>query len=275
MYIPKNVLKPANNSAGAGSPKDPNITIIRTKDIAVWPMRDSNKVNIVGSYVMKAGTKPFTLYMTPSSIKAGFESDGEEDAITNKQKVEGTFPGQELEIDEYVQNNVSEPVIIFLGSCADAYMKVYGTKCAPMSLKPGGTDEQGKSHRTLVFEQYAKAPFVPGHYTGTIPTANYTPVANVTAIVVTDANVDGLTFKLPVQATAAAIGFGAITLPADTIVTIIGSGGATPATLSTGLADKKAILKGGAAWVGLDNAVINLRVFNDGTNIYLIEVNRG
>lgn len=275
MYIPKNVLKPENNSAGAGSPKDPNITIIRVQDIAVWPMRDPKKVNMVGSFVTKPGTKPFTCYLTPSSIKANSEPEGEEDSITYKHKVEGTSPGQELDLSELAQNFTSVPCIVFLGSCADAYMKVYGTKCAPMNLKAGSVDEAGKTHHNLVFEQFAKAPYVPGHYTGTIPAANYTPLANATAIAVTPSNVDGLSYKLPVQATVAAIGFGTIIEPSGTVITLIGSGGANPATLSTGITDKKAILKGGAVWVALDNAAIHLEVFNDGASTYLIEQSRG
>jgi hypothetical protein len=274
MYPFTNVAKPQNNSAGASAPKEPNVTIIPVSYIQSWPARDSGKVNHVGSFVLKTGKIPFTVYMTPSKIKASFTSEGDEDAITFKQTFEGEHPGNELEIAEFVQNFTSTPCIIIYGSCADAFQKVIGTKCAPVQLKPELMDDNDKRHHTLKFEQFAKSPYVPGHYTGSVPTAVYTPVASATAINIAPANADGVVFKLPSQSTTSAIAFASITYPSGTIVTLIGGGGTAPATLSTGITDKKAILKDGSSWIGLDGAVINLEVFNDGTNTYLVEKSR-
>lgn len=273
-YNFKNIPKSDNNSAGASAPKDPNVTIIPVSYIQTWPDRDSGKVNHVGSFVMKAGMIPFSIYMSPSKIKATFESEGDEDAITFKQMFEGEHPGNELEIAEFVQNFSGVPCIIVYGSCVDQFKKVIGTKCAPVQLKPSLLDDNDKRHHTLKFEQFAKSPYVPGHYTGAIPAAVLTALPNVTDVKAVITNVDGLVFKLPATTAVSAIAFGTVNIPSGTVITLVGSGGAVPATLANGVANKSAILKNGTSWVALDGATINLRVFSAGTNTYFIEESR-
>jgi hypothetical protein len=273
MYLAKNVVKPTGKSPGAAAPKDPNVTIIKTKDILYWPARNSKGILIEGSYVMKPGTAPVTVYMTSSKIKAPYESDGDEDSVSVKHKFEGEHPGNELEINEFVQNWMGEPCIIIHGSCSDSFRKVAGTKCAPLQLKPSGQDDNDGRKHMLVFEQFAKTSFLPAHYTGAMPGAEPFGVALSTAVAVNATN--GNLYKLPSLAVTASIAFSEIGLVHGDIITLIGGGGAGAATLVTGVTDKKAILKEGTTWVGLEGAVINLQVFNNGALTFLIELSRG
>lgn len=273
MYLNVNVLKPTGKSAGAAAPKDPNVTIIAVKDIQTWPIRDSKGVLIVGSFILKPGAKAISVYMTSSKIKAPYESDGDEDSISVKHKFEGEHPGNELEINEFVSNWMGEPCIIIHGSCSDNYRKVAGTKCAPLQLKPAGQDDNDGRKHMLVFEQFAKTAWLPGHFTGTIPTSDPFVVPLVTAVAVNAGN--GNQYKLPSLAVTASIAFSEVTLNHGDVISLIGGGGANPATLATGVTDKKAILKDGTTWVGLENAVINLQVFQNGALTFLVELSRG
>jgi hypothetical protein len=271
-YIRTNVAKPAN-SAGAGSPKKPNVTIIAVADIATYPARDDKGVLIAGNFVLNTGAQAISLYMTPSKIKAGYEPEGDEDGQTFKHKFEGPHPGDSLAINEYVQNNSGEPCIIIVENCADASKRVYGTKCAPMHLKPSGTDENENRNHMLVFEQYAKRNLVPAHYTGAIPTVAPFTVVSSTALALSPAN--GYVYQLPSLAVTASIAIATNTLEHGDIVTLIGGGGVAPATLTSGVVNMSALLVASAAWTGLAGAVINLKVFKAGSVTLFIEQSRG
>lgn len=270
MYIALNVPK---SSSGAAAPKDPNVTFIATKDILVWPQRDSKKVLMVGSFTLKPNPKMASVYLTSSKTKAAYESDGDEDAVSIKSKFEGEHPGDQLAINEFIANWLGEPCIIIHGSCQDEFRKVVGTKCAPVQLKPSGQDDNDARKHMLVFEQFAKTEWLPGHYLGELPTITPYAVPLVTAIAVNSTN--GAQYKLPSLAVTATITFSELSLNHGDIITLIGGGGAGPATLATGVTDKKAILKDGTNWVALENAVINLQVFNNGAITYLVELSRG
>lgn len=272
MYIPVSVGKPQGMSPGAAAPKEPNTVIVKAEDILVWPMRDSKGVKTIGSFVMKPGTKMIEIYMTPSKTKATYESEGEEDTMTIKQKFEGEHPGNELEIEEFIANWTGVNAIVIYGSCSDNYRKVIGTKCAPVQLKPSSQDDNDARKKMLVFEQYAKSKFVPGHYTGTLSlAAPFAPPA--AAFSVTPAN--GNQYQLPALAVTAAVSFTAMTLEAGQIISLIGGGGAGPATLAQGTAgDVEVLLMAGSTWTALNNSVIHLQVFDAGDDKYLIEQSR-
>ena len=272
MYQRVNVLKPLGKSPGAAAPKEPNVTVVAVDDIATWPMRNGSGVLHTGNFVMKPGAKMYQVYMTPSKIKAGFESDGDEDAVSFKQKFEAESPGNELELAEFVQNWTGVNAIVIYGSCSDSFKKVIGTKCAPVQLKPSLTDDNDSRKHMLVFEQMAKSGFVPGHYTGTLSFADPFAVVSSTAVPVN--STIGQIYQLPSLAVTAAIAFSEISLNHGDVITLIGGGGVAPATLATGVTDKKAILKDGTTWVGLAGATINLEVFVNGALTLLIEKSR-
>jgi len=272
MYQRTNVVKPLGKSPGAAAPKEPNVTIVAVDDIMTWPARDGNGVNHTGNFVMNTGAKMIQLYMTPSKIKAGFESDGDEDAISFKHKFEGEHPGNELAIAEFVQNWTGVNAIIIYGSCTDSFKKVIGTKCAPVQLKPSLKDDNDSRMHTLVFEQFAKSGYVPGHYTGSLSFGSPFNVVSSTAVAFSPAN--GFVYQLPSLAVTASIAVATSTLAHGDIVTLIGGGGVAPATLASGVTDKSALLISGTTWVGLAGATINLKVFIAGGITLFQEISR-
>ena len=271
-YIRTNVAKPAN-SAGGGSPKNPNVTIIAVSDVATWPARDDKGVLISGNFVMNTGAKAISVYMTPTKIKAGYEPEGDEDSQTFKHKFEGLHPGDSLAINELVQNYSGEPCIIIVGSCDDADKRIYGTKCAPMYLKPSATDENDNRNHTLMFEQYAKRNLLPAHYTGAIPTVAPFTVVSSPAVALNPAN--GYVYQLPSLEVTASIAFATSTLDHGDVFTLIGGGGGAPATLASGVLARSALLVSGSTWTGLAGATINLKVFKASAVTLFIEQSRG
>lgn len=272
MYVRQNVVKPLGKSPGAAAAKEPNVVVIATDDILTWPMRDSKGVKHVGNFVMKPNAKMIEVYMTPSKLKASYGSEGDEDAVSFAQKFEGEHPGNELEINEFVQNWTGVNCVVIYGSCSDAFRKVMGTKCAPMQLKPSLQDDNDGRKTMLVFEQAAKSGFVPGHYTGALSFAEPFAIADAGNILATAAN--GNMYKVPSLDVTVPIVFSEVSLAHGAIITLVGGGGSNPATLATGTADLSAILKDGTTWVALESSVINLQVFVAGDNTYLLELSR-
>lgn len=277
MYVLKSVPQPQNTSAGAPTPKDSNVTIFDANDVLAWPTPDAGGVNLLGNYVLKPGAKMHKLYMTPSKQAASFESDGDEDAVGITQKFEGSFPGDSVEIREFVKNNLGRNLIIAYGTCRDTNKTVCGTKCSPMKLKPTFTSNGDGTMHTLVFEQYMKTDQVPYNYTGSTSFAEAFAVADKN-ISLLEAN--GSSYQLPAFADelGTALDVAALDLAHGAVVSLIGGGGAFPAVLSsgvqTGAPAVNVILKEDTDWTALQNATISLEVFVAGATTYLIERSR-
>lgn len=273
MYIKQNVFKPAGVSPGSAAAKEPNITIIDVDDIVLFPPSDNNGVKLVGNFGLKLGAKMYQFYSTKSKTSAPYESDGDEDSINISQSFDAQHPGNELEIKEFIQNWLGKNVIILHGTCQEAWREVMGTPCAPLQLMPSKQDNNDGRFHVLKFKAFAKTALLPKHYEGSLLLDSPFEVVSSTAVPLNATN--GAFYKLPSLAVTAAIAFSEINLEHGKVIQLIGGGGAGPATLSTGVTDKKAILKDGTTWVGLEGAVINLQVFNNGAITFLVELSRG
>jgi hypothetical protein len=260
-------------ASGAAAAKNPNVLVIAVKDILTWPARNSKKVLMEGAFTLRPNAKMAEIYTTPSKTKAPYESDGDEDAISIKQKFEAEHPGSQLEINEFIADWLGEPCIIVHGSCQDPFKKVVGTACAPVQLKPAGQDDNDGRKHMLVFEQFAKTEWLPGHYTGPLPSVDPFTVVSSTAVALSPAN--GYAYQLPSLAVTASIAINTNTLEHGDVFTLIGGGGVAPATLASGVTDKSALLVSGSVWTGLAGAVIHLKVFKAGAVTLFTEISRG
>ncbi|MBO2546096.1 hypothetical protein J0871_16895 [Salegentibacter sp. BDJ18] len=272
----KSVPKPARRSAGAPSPKEPNLTAIRSSDILAWPAIGLGGVVMNGNFVLKEGFKMLQIYLTPSKQAGTGESEGDEDAVGITQRYEGSHPGNGVEIREFVQGALGEDWILISGTCRDNNKTVYGTKCSAMKLQPGYSDNNEGTMWNLVFEQYQRTDQVPYNYTGTL-SFDEPVLVDPTAINLTVAN----RFRYQLEGSEVvdtAVEFASNELDHGQIVSLIGGGGAEPAVLSNGagLAEPniEVILAEGSDWVALKNATISLEVFKAGATTYLIEKTR-
>ena len=275
MYVLKSVPQPTNTSSGAPTPKESNVTIFDANDVLAWPAPDANGVNLLGNYVMKPGAKMHKLYMTPSKQAASFESDGDEDAVGITQKFEGSFPGDSVEIREFVKNNLGRNLIIVYGTCRDTNKTVCGTKCSPMKLQPTFMSNGDATAHTLVFQQYMKTDQVPYNYTGSLEFAEAYAVVD-TDLPLLEAN--GTSYQLPATEVASVVDVASLDLAHGAVVSVIGGGGASPAVLSGGASVTTpavtVLLKDNSDWTALLNATITLEVFVADATTYLIERSR-
>lgn len=268
-----NITQIKKTASGSAAAKNPNVLVIAVKDILTWPARNSKKVLMEGAFTLKPNAKIAEVYMTSSKTKAPYESDGDEDAISLKQKFEGEHPGSQLEINEFIADWLGEPCIVIHVSCQDAFKKVVGTACAPVQLKPAGQDDNDGRKHMLVFEQFAKTEWLPGHFTGPLPSVDPFAVVSSTAVALNATN--GYAYQLPSLAVTAAIAIATNTLEHGDVITLIGGGGVAPATLASGVTDKSALLVSGSTWTGLAGAVIHLKVFKAGAITLFTEISRG
>lgn len=172
----------------AGSPiaKDPNIILINVKDIAVdtagkptgFPTKDASGVKTTSNITLKSGAKAMALYATRSTIKRFDTSDGAEDAMGFVQNVEFETPGDLLEANEFIQNNLNEDFLILTTECSDATgTRLHGTPCNPMKIKFEQQDDNEGKKMTFKFASVQRSQFKMAHYAGTIPTIADYPTA--------------------------------------------------------------------------------------------------
>lgn len=270
--IRKSVPKPPGGS-GTAKPKKGLLTVIYADDVLSEPARDSKGVKMVGNFVLSAGAKMETLYATPSTQKFTQEIDGDEDMEGFVKKLEAIHPADDLEINEFVQNNVGVPVIIIFGEgCGSAAGRVLGSVCNPMKLKGSAANDNEGRKNTLMYEQSVKDDKVAGFYYGEITLSSNFIAADVD-LELTVAN--GVVQQLPSLATTDAITATSIDFTNGTIVSLIGGGGVAPATLDSGVQGAvTVILLNDTQWVALDKAVINLEVIEAGATTYLLERSR-
>jgi len=272
-YLRKSVPKPVSGS-GAPTNKQGLMTLIYADEVLSEPGRDANGVKMLGNYVMKPGAKMLQLYATPSTQKMNITIEGDEDLEGFINKLEAMHPGTQLEISEFVANSLGTGFILMAGAnCGNISNRAFGSICNPMKFTGEMMDDNEGAKTNLVFAQSIRDGKIPGFYEG-----SYSFAENVA----TDETLDllvatGTAYQLPSFDPTAEITVASIDLEAGTIVSLIGGGGANPATLDTGVPTASVatiLLKDGTQWVALEDAVINLEVFSDGTDTYLKEVSR-
>lgn len=264
-----NAPRPGGISPGSAKTGKGIVRIALAEDIIAIPGRDEKGIKMLGNVSFKSGRHWHEVYLTPSKQDRSWESEGEVDAISILQKFVGEHPGDELESMEFVQQWLGKDVIIATEFCDGSPARLYGSLCAPLQLKPTFTGNNEKTGTTMTFESEAKTNMLPGYYYGDFLEGAPFAVADNEALALSPEN--GTQYKLAVDADADTIAVASNTLEHGTIVSLIGSGGASPATLDAGAS---VLLKNGTTWTALENSVINLMVYKGGSSTYLIEQSR-
>ena len=268
----KSVPRPV---AGAGSPKgkNGNVTVVYVDDLLAFPPVNADGVLLIGTIILKPSSKMEKIYMTDASQKVSHKYDGDPDAGGLTKMFEGTHPGDELEINEFIQNNLEVPVILIYDlDCNTGKRKVVGLPCNPMYLKPEFEDAEGGVKHTLVYEQRRRDRHVSKFYEGELILADNYTSPSLDLALETD---NGFVYQLPVSNATASITIDTLDIVNRKVVSLVGSGGTTPATLTGGVSGPvTVILSDGTPWVALKDAVIHLEVFDAGSVIYLKELSR-
>lgn len=147
-----NARKP-KNSAGLPTAKRGELYLIHRQDIASMPAIDPKGVLCTGDIHLKPGRRVHILYLTPSTQKRNTSSEGDADSRGFKKKVTGNFPGDDLEIHQFIANNINEAFVIVMNSYDQVYQRMYGTKDNPLYFTGEFKDENDSKGYELTFEQ--------------------------------------------------------------------------------------------------------------------------
>lgn len=143
-YTPVSILKTGANP-GRPQGKDPNILIVRTKDIDQFPARDANGVSSAadstGNLTIKAGANAIAIYATPSTIKRYDTIEGDPDAKGWLQNLEFNHPGDELAFEEWKENNVNENLVALSFRRGFTSVKLHGTIEEPLQFTTEEKDD--------------------------------------------------------------------------------------------------------------------------------------
>lgn len=270
----KSVAKPA---PGAGAPKgkNANATVVWVEDIEFFPPTNEYGVLLLGNIALKSGARMERIYMTDSTQKASHKYEGDPDAGGLMKVYEGSHPGDEIEINEFIQNSLEEPFIIITDvDCDSGMRKVYGLKCNPLYLKPEFVSDNTGIKHTLMFEQRLRDRHVAKFYQGELSFAENFEIVDPTATQLTVAN--GFVYEVPANTAGDVLAITAMTIPHKKVVTLVGKGGTDPVVFNAAVFASIAtvILDNGTPWIATKGAVLNLEVFDAGTVIYLKEVSR-
>ena len=268
----KVINKQAGPSPGGAQPKGRFITVMKLDDLAAMPVPNAKGVLREGLFQMNQGTEPLSLYNTQSFQNLGFETDGDEDAANVPKTFTVRYPGDTLEIREFVQENQDVDVIVMFGGCNKARKTVIGTECSPMKMRANLVSDNETTHYELTFSNMNNDSNVPGFYDGPEPVAEFYEASTV-ALELLQAN--GPLVKMPSSETGESISVADIDHDHGSFISLVGGGGLDPAVVEEGTATGATfILKDGTSFIGLEGARLTLEVFVAGSTTYLIERSR-
>lgn len=255
MYTKVDVLKPGDNKGVGGDKKD-KLIIFDWDDVLTMPQRDSKGIVITGNIVFKPNTYQTKLYVTQSTIKAGADSEGDPDAKGITQTVEGSHPGDSVEIREFRANWMNKNIGIIIEKCGTQRKNLYGTPCAPLQMVFKAEDDKDKNNTTFTFKSIQKGPDV-ADYQGTFTFD--APIATVPAATET---INVAAGEGRYQLTSGVAGCRIMGLTGGVeggVYTLVGSGGAHPPDISTD--EGEIILEHGINWVALEGSEITIRAY--------------
>jgi hypothetical protein len=265
-----NVLKSTVTGAG-GSDKQDILYIIDADEISTWPTRAQHDASYAGSFVMASGKYMYKLYVTASSIKVGYETEGDPDKKGFVHTLEAEHPGDSTQIKEFLNYFLNRNIVVIWERCSDGTKQVLGTKCAPLQMVPKGENDKDKNVNMLTLKGIAKTPFGPGYYTGgtTLTSVMGTPAAGATSVDVAAGEGE---YQLTTGSSSAATITTMTNAVHGKVYTLLGSGGTYPSTIT---AANDFILKDGTTWTASAGARITVQAFKSGASAWkFVEVSR-
>lgn len=268
-YIPIDVLK----TVGGGSPQNKKdmVTFYRLEDLVQDSLaRDDKGVYIAQNIVCQAGKYGIKFYGTIDKTAPGYTTEGETDARGLIHALAMEHPGDSLELNEWIVNNLNQNIIAVVHECGAAYDKVLGTPCHPLQIAPQEQDDSTAKKTMLNLTGVGRTRFTPGRYDGTHTYA--APLATI-ADDDTSPSVSAGTGQYQLSENTAAT---EITTLDDAThgesYTLLGTGGQYASTIPSG---NDFQLKDGVTWTAAVGAAITFKAFkNAGAGFTFIEISR-
>lgn len=257
-YVKPSII---NKGDGGSEGKNYEVVIIDIADLVTIPNRNDGGVLMVsGNFVFAANKYATKLQVTTSKISLPVTGEGDEDAGTITSLPEFSFPGSPLDLEEFVQNWTNKSIIVAVrvGACdsGGAFWRIFGSKCAPLSLRAEIQNNNDGTMCLVKFQQFTKTNKMPARYTGTFTysTANVV-LADAISIDVTPGNGE---YQLT-DNTAPTIITDIVNAVTGGVYTILGSGGSNPSTIEA--TNANFLLSGAVDWDALSGATLTVEAF--------------
>ena len=136
-------MKPANNS-GLPSAKYGYLYVAHADDVITFPAVDESGVVTIGEIVMKVDSKFTLLYLTPTKQKLNTDTSGELESRGFIQKIAGSYPGDEIQMNVFAKDLLNEPLIVISENCGKPFRKILGTPWNPMYFTAAFKDDSSE-----------------------------------------------------------------------------------------------------------------------------------
>lgn len=136
-----------NPNQGRPTPKKFYVILFRWEDVASYE-RDDKGVNVT-TFAMKEGKTPIAVYASNKSIHPYHETSGDDGSKGFLHHVDFESPGNELEMDELVENIVNEELGAITVACGTGKCRIAGTPCSPLVLSDTTQDNAEASKHTI------------------------------------------------------------------------------------------------------------------------------
>lgn len=168
-YVNASVPK-KSNAPGAPKPKNPTVLLVNVKHVTEDPERDAKGVLVTEDLALTGGANAIGIYATPSTISRAKTIEGDPDQEGIIDTITFVHPGNALELDEFIQNNLGEAFLIITRECGDSLgTRLHGSICNPLRFTLEGQDNNEGVINTFTFTQEQRSRFVAAHYRGAIP----------------------------------------------------------------------------------------------------------
>lgn len=158
-----------SSNAGKPSPKKDHIIVFRWSDVSNPPARDAKGILIVDDLVLNT-SNAISMYVTTSELAVKQNQEGDIDAKGWLQEIAASHPGDSLEIDEFLENNLNENLgLLILPFDPVADKKLCGAPEAPLQIEAESTDSKDGNKNVITFKSTMRGPRI-AHYQGAIPT---------------------------------------------------------------------------------------------------------
>jgi hypothetical protein len=155
VSVPKTGANP-----GRPKGKDENIIICRTSEIDNFPARDDNGVQSVAEdhLTLLSGKNAIAIYATPSTIKRYDTPEGDPDAKGWLQALEFEHPGDEVGMQEFLENNINENLVAFSARRGWTSVKLHGTTEEPLQFEVEEQDDNEALKTTIKLKSVMRGP---------------------------------------------------------------------------------------------------------------------
>lgn len=155
---------------GAPTPKSSRIILIPYDEIEAWPTRGNNEVLTTGSFTLTASALAIAMYATSSTIARADTQEGDPDAEGFLQTLTYEHPGNALETETFIQQNLGKPFIAISEECGDGQgTRVHGWKCNPVYFSLEEQDNNEAVKKTLTWSTRVRSHYKSGIYQGDLP----------------------------------------------------------------------------------------------------------